>query len=129
MHVSKEIDFGIRLVMILAKGPQPATDLAEKYQIPHNFVQLILPKLVRAGMVNLVPKSKNVHELAKDPASISMLDVLNILNGPIDLMSRHYAKSHATDEFFSPMLDVWHGIEQDVAQKLAEQKISDLLRE
>jgi Rrf2 family cysteine metabolism transcriptional repressor len=128
MHVSKEVDFALRLVMILARESHSDRDLAEKYRIPHNFVQLILPKLTRAELIRMIPKTKNVYELAKAASEITMLEIATIINGPIDLMSRHYAKTHASDAFFAPMLDVWHEIQEDAQKKLGQVTIASLLK-
>jgi Rrf2 family protein len=119
MHVSKEVDFGLRMMMVLAKGQLSAKDLAENYRIPHNFVQLILPKLVRQGLILWVPKTKNIYALSKPAAEITMLDIVTALNGPVDLMGRHYAKAHESDDHFSAMLDVWHELQGEVEQRLA----------
>lgn len=127
MHVSKEVDYGLRLAIILADGRQAAKDLAERYQIPHNFIQLILPKLVRAGIVQAVPKTKGEYELLKEPKSLTLLEIVTALEGPIDLMGRHYAKSHTRDAKFVHMLEVWHGIQDDVVKRLGSLTLDKMM--
>ncbi len=127
MYVSKEVDYGLRLAIILAEGRCAAKDLAERYQIPHNFVQLILAKLVRAGIVQAVPKTKGEYDLLKAPKNLSLLDIVIALEGPVDLMGRHYAKTHTRDAKFVHMLEVWHGIQDDVVKRLGGMTLDKML--
>jgi len=78
MQVSRELDYGVRAMVVLAaheKDVLSKKKIAEEFDIPVNFLALILPKLVHYGLVESLPGPKGGYRLAKPPAKISVYDV------------------------------------------------------
>ena len=65
------------------KGPISASSIAEQEQIPLKFLELILVQLRAAGVIRSKVGKGGGHELLQDPASISLLAILRIIDGPI----------------------------------------------
>lgn len=108
MHVSKEVDYGLRAMIVIASNDEllNTKEISKRFRIPYNFLSLILPKLVRGGLVTSVQGPKGGYKLAKNPNEISFLDVITALEGPIHLIECNEPGSCDLDQFCS-MVDVW----------------------
>ncbi len=53
-----------------------ARDIAEQERLPGDYVEQILLRLRRAGLVESVRGAKGGYYLAKDPATITMRDIM-----------------------------------------------------
>lgn len=79
MQISRELDYGIRAVVVLAKnldGVLSKRKIAEDFGIPVNFLAIILPKLVHASIVESLPGPKGGYRLARSATEISLFDVI-----------------------------------------------------
>lgn len=121
MHVSKEVDYGLRAVIVIASNPDghlTSKEISKRFQIPCNFLALILPKLVRAGLVVSIQGPKGGYKLAKTPREISFLQVVEALEGPLELIDCNQPKKCVLDSFCT-MAGVWQDIKNDVAKRLS----------
>jgi len=78
MQVSRELDYGVRAMLVLAAHEKDVLSkrrIAEEYCIPVNFLALILPKLVHHGLVESLPGPKGGYRLAKPTNKVSLFDV------------------------------------------------------
>lgn len=78
MQVSRELDYGVRAIVVLAahdSGVISKRKIAEEFKIPINFLALILPKLVHEGLVESLPGPRGGYRLAKPASKISIYDV------------------------------------------------------
>jgi Rrf2 family protein len=78
MQVSRELDYGVRAMLVLAaheKDVLSKRKIAEEFQIPVNFLALILPKLVHSGLVESLPGPRGGYRIAKAAGRISLFDV------------------------------------------------------
>ena len=64
-------------------GPISAALIAEQEQIPLKFLELIMVQLRAAGVIRSKVGKGGGHELLQDPAAISLLAILRIIDGPI----------------------------------------------
>jgi len=79
MHLSRELDYGVRAMVILASHDGevvPKRRIAEEFGIPINFLAIILPKLVHFGLVESLPGPKGGYKLTRVPKEISIYDVV-----------------------------------------------------
>jgi Rrf2 family protein len=99
MQVSREIDYGIRAMVILAMQEDAVLSkrhIATEFCIPVNFLALILPKLVRAGLVESLPGPRGGYRLAKPSEKISMHDVVCAIGGQI-VLNRCLGDAHGCE--------------------------------
>jgi len=109
MHISKEVDYGLRALIVIAKHPQDlltSKEIAQQFEIPYNFLSLILPKLVRAGLIESVQGPKGGYRMAKLPKDISFLTVIQALEGELQLMDCNQVGLCKLDHFCS-MAGIW----------------------
>jgi Rrf2 family protein len=84
--IRRNTEYGIRALLHLALHRQSmvtAGEIAEQQDVPIDFLQKILQKFVKAGMVDSYRGAQGGFSLAKEPQEISMLEVLEILQGKL----------------------------------------------
>ena len=75
----------IELERYQQEGPIQIKSIAEAKKIPQHYLEQILLSLKRAGLVNSFRGSQGGYILAKSAEAITVMDVLKILEGPIQL--------------------------------------------
>ncbi len=89
MQVTREEDYGIRSVLYLARQPFKKisfiTEISEYSKIPRSFLAKILQKLVKAKIVRSYRGVKGGFSLAKQAREITVLDVLEAIEGKLAL--------------------------------------------
>src|SRR3989442_3622816 len=80
MRVTTWAEYGLIVSVNLAKragqGPVAARELAEQERLPHDYVEQILLRLRRAGLVDSVRGAKGGYHLAREPQVITVKDVI-----------------------------------------------------
>ena len=138
MRVTTWTEYSLIISLHLAKrgrtgsGPVAARELADSERLPADYVEQILLRLRRAGLVESVRGAKGGYYLAREPATISVRDVMSA--------SEHQTfevncDSHPVDaDRCSPDADcsirpVWHALQQRVDELLASITVADLMKQ
>ncbi|MGD0283766.1 MAG: Rrf2 family transcriptional regulator [Dissulfurispiraceae bacterium] len=86
MEITRETDYAIRCILYLS-GKQGeismVEDIAREMQIPKSFLAKIVQKLSRASLVKSFRGVKGGFQLAMPPADISLLDVVEAIEGKV----------------------------------------------
>ncbi len=92
MQLTLESDYAIRIIYIIANGGKndsskrmDAKAISEISGVPLRFSLKILRKLVGGGLVRSYKGTRGGYELAKEPREISILDVVELTEGPIHI--------------------------------------------
>lgn len=90
MRISSKIRYGARAVLELAshygEGPIDLKEIARKEDISLKYLEQVIIPLRTAGLVKSIRGSKGGYSLAKPPSEISLSDLVEVLDGPIDLI-------------------------------------------
>ena len=138
MRVTTWTEYSLIISLHLARrgrtggGPVAARELADVERLPADYVEQILLRLRRAGLVDSVRGAKGGYLLARHPSAISVRDVMTA--------SEHQTfevncASHPVDaERCSPgstcsIRPVWHALQQRVDDLLAGISLADLMKE
>lgn len=84
--LSKTAEYALRAIVCLAsrlKQPSSADLLASKTKVPRSYLNRVLQDLAQAGLVHSRPGPGGGYELAKVPAEVTILDVVNAVS-PIE---------------------------------------------
>src|SRR5437879_8669213 len=80
MSVTTWAKYGLIVSVHLAKragqGPVAARELSEQERLPHDYVEQILLRLRRAGLVESVRGARGGYLLARPPQTVSVKDVI-----------------------------------------------------
>ena len=81
--------YGLDAVLDLARrygsGLVQVKDIAERHGIPAPYLVQILNLLVHAGLIRAVRGQQGGYELARNPQTITLMSVLEVLEGPLKL--------------------------------------------
>lgn len=83
--IRHDTDYALRMLVRLAEmSPQgiPASKLSSQLDVPHGFAQKILRKLASAGILEVKPGRSGGFQLARQPAEVSLMDVVATIQGP-----------------------------------------------
>ncbi len=93
MLFSTKAEYGVRLMVELGRraddgaagsaGPVALAAVAEAELLPLSYLEHLVAKLRQAGLVSSVRGAHGGYRLTMAPAEISMLDVVEALEGPI----------------------------------------------
>ncbi len=88
MRLTAKSEYGLLAVIDLACGssgaPVSAREISTRRNIPTKFLEQLLVSLRRAGIVTAVRGAHGGFTLAKDPESLTVLDVVEALDGPLE---------------------------------------------
>jgi Rrf2 family transcriptional regulator, cysteine metabolism repressor len=65
------------------EGPIPIGELARRREIPVQFLEQLFATLRRAGLLRSYRGVKGGYSFARPPETISVLDVVELLDGPL----------------------------------------------
>src|SRR4028119_1955327 len=71
------------LARIGAEVPVPIGELARRRQIPVQFLEQLFAVLRRAGVLRSQRGVKGGYAFAKEPSQITVLEVVELLDGPV----------------------------------------------
>ena len=85
MRLTEGVEWGLHCVTLAAVLPPdatlPASRLAEYHAVPTPYLAKHLQSLSRAGILDAVPGARGGYRLARPAADISVLDVVEAIDG------------------------------------------------
>ena len=104
LTISNKSRYGIAALLALAEfynsGLLQIKDLASRCDIPHQFLEQIFNRLGKAGIVKSTRGKNGGYELAKPPGHITVLHIVNALEGDIAFVSKSEEKNDVIVELF-----------------------------
>jgi Rrf2 family protein len=111
MEISRRTDYGVRVILDLASLPPAqrcSTEaIAERQNIPSPFLAKIVAQLSLAGLVTTRRGARGGVTLARPPSAISLLDVVEALEGAIRLNRCLIQPTACPRVQNCPVHDVW----------------------
>ncbi len=90
MKLSTKIRYGARAMVELAshygEGPIELKEIARKEDISLKYLEQVINPLRTAGLVKAIRGSKGGYSLGKPPSAICLYDVVETLEGPLNLL-------------------------------------------
>ncbi len=87
MQITRQADYAVRAVMYLAQlGPEQraaTSQIAQEQSIPPSFLAKIVSQLSVAGLLQTSRGARGGVSLARPPEQISLLEVVEAIDGPI----------------------------------------------
>lgn len=132
MKISTKGRYGLRTLMDISthqtKGPVNLNDIAERQGISAKYLWQIVNLLKTAGFVRGTRGPKGGYILVRNPADITLLDVIQVLEGPISLVEC------VDDADFCDRMDhcvahsVWTDVSQVIRGALQKITLAEILR-
>ncbi len=130
MQITRQADYAVRAVYYLTQlgidSRAATSQIAEKQHIPPSFLAKIISQLSVAGLLHTSRGARGGVSLARDPEEISLLDVVEAIDGPI-LLNECVADSGAcifTDD--CPIRPIWCEAQKDLVGRLKNTNFADI---
>ena len=131
LRLTRASDYAIRAVLYLGSIPDDGIalkdDIAAAQNVPASFMAKILGKLVRAGVLRSARGVSGGFALAKAPSEITTLDVVEAIEGPIQITDCVPDPEHCTLSHDCPMSTVWSEVQKRISELLGQTTIESLV--
>ena len=144
MMFSTKAEYGVRVMVELARragdDPIPLTEIAEHDGLPLAYLEHLVARLRKAGLVDSRRGSRGGYMLARSPAEITMADVVEALEGsiaPIECISqsadgsivcaRESAEDATGPAHVCPTKLLWTRVRFSIVRTLQETTLADLV--
>jgi Rrf2 family protein len=129
--LSIEGDYGLRAVIFLSCQKRnkisAVSEIAHDQMIPIQFLFKILRKLVKKGILKSFRGPNGGYALAKKPAEITFLEVIEAIDGPLTVNRCLNEMTRCMLERSCKMFGAWQRIQTHITGELNNLTIADLL--
>jgi Rrf2 family protein len=123
MQITRQADYAVRAVLYLAKqgeaGRAPTSRIAQEMRIPPSFLAKIVSQLSVAGVVQTSRGARGGVALAREPKEITLLEVIEAIDGPITLNECVPDRSSCAFGEDCTVHDVWRDTQSKLVEELA----------
>lgn len=132
MQITRQADYAVRAVLYLANlgaDRRAATSqIAQEQHIPPSFLAKIVSQLSVAGLLQTSRGARGGVSLARTPDQISLLEVVEAIDGPILL--NECVASHGACVFGEdcPMRPVWCDAQAELVERLRDTFFSQFIQ-
>jgi Rrf2 family protein len=131
MQITRQADYAVRAMIYLTQlGNErraSTSQIAQEKQIPPSFLAKIVSQLSVAGLLQTSRGARGGVSLAKSPEKISLLDVVEAIDGPI-LLNECVADNSACSFGDScPMKPVWCDAQHELVSKLGNTNFAQFI--
>lgn len=133
MKLGKLTDYAVAVMVQLSRDgsgvARSAHQLADRTGIPEPTVAKVLKKLTREKLVQSVRGAAGGYKLAQDPQNLSICDVIEALDGPIEIVACANGVADACRaEHKCPAKGKWAPVNQAVRAALQAVTLQDMAR-
>ncbi len=133
MQITRQADYAVRAVLYLAQlrdNERAATStVAEEQKIPPSFLAKIISQLSIAGLLHTSRGARGGVTLAREPKEISLLEVIEAIDGPIQLNECVGEDGLCTFDGECPLKPVWCEVQEELVKRLKATNFAQLLVE
>lgn len=132
MQITRATDYAVRITIHLAgstpSGRVQGRALARAIGAPESFVSKVLQQLVQAGLVISQRGTRGGFQLARQAADISLLDVVEAIEGPMQVNVCIPAGSNCSRKDSCGAHPVWLEAQQALVKVLSIASVAQLAR-
>lgn len=131
MQITRQADYALRAMLYLARlGPNQrasTSQIAEFQQIPPSFLAKIISQLSIARLIHTARGAHGGVTLAREPEDISLLDVVEAIDGPITLSECTGDPTICSFGNNCPIHEVWCETQTEMVNRLREATFDQLV--
>jgi Rrf2 family protein len=132
MQITRQADYAVRAVLYLANlgtSERAATStVAEDQRIPPSFLAKIISQLSIAGLLHTSRGARGGVTLAREPGDISLLEVIEAIDGPIQLNECVAEESQCSFDDSCPLRSVWSDAQNELVARLKKTNFAQLMQ-
>ena len=129
MFITKKADYAVRCVLYLANNQEGLATIGEisnAMHVPESFLAKILQQLIKTGIVVSERGIKGGFSLARNPEEISLLEVIEIMQGPAALNSCAVDGKNCELSKRCTVHPIWIKLRKSVEQELRKHNFKKL---
>ncbi len=124
MQITRQADYALRAMLYLA-NLEPAhraatSQIAASKKIPPSFLAKIISQLSIAGLIHTSRGARGGVTLARAPKDISVLEVVEAIDGPISLNECTLSPDGCPFSEDCPIHDLWCSTQSELVDKLRQ---------
>ena len=131
MQITRQADYAVRAVLFLAQiGPDEraaTSQIAEEQKIPPSFLAKIVSQLSVAGLLQTSRGARGGVSLAKPASEVSLLEVVEAIDGPIMLNDCVVDHSQCAFGDSCPLQPIWCEAQSELVSRLANTKFDQFV--
>ncbi len=105
-------------------GPQSVKSIAKRQELPAPYLEKLLIEMRRAGLVESVRGSQGGYQLAREPAQISLGQILEAVGETIEPLPRHSPDASQAEDWVT--FSLWSRLHKKLAEALYSISLEDL---
>lgn len=109
------------------RGPVALSDISRRQAISQKYLWQVVNPLKAAGLLNATRGTRGGYVLARSPENISILDVVNILEGPVSIAPCVAAPKNCDRNTFCTTRDAWCEIQEKLNEAMRGITLRDLV--
>ncbi len=133
MQITRQADYALRAVIYLSRlKPEEraaTSQIAQEQKIPPSFLAKIVSQLSVAGLLQTSRGARGGVSLARSPEDITVLDVVEAIDGPISLNECASCGGVCTFGDDCPMKPVWSETQSELVNRLKTITFNSFVRE
>ena len=133
MQITRQADYAVRAVLYLARLGQTeraaTSQVAQEQHIPPSFLAKIISQLSIAGLLHTSRGARGGVTLAREPREITLLEVIEAIDGPIMLNECVGDTTTCTFDEQCPLRPVWCEAQNDLVAKLRGTTFEQMLEQ
>lgn len=130
MKLSTRGKYGLYAMYYLAQhsgeGPQSLQSIST-IGVPKQYLEQLLGNLRRAGLVVTMRGAQGGYQIAKTPEEISLLHIIDALEGPIELSECMTDENHCDRSCACPVRRVWQRVTDSMNHELGQITLGSML--
>ena len=131
MQITRQADYAVRAILHLARAgntERAATStIAKEQNIPPSFLAKIISQLSIAGLLHTARGARGGVTLARQPGEITLLEVVEAIDGPIQLNECVQNMGVCSFEDNCPVRAVWCDTQTELVRRLKSTNFGDLI--
>ena len=105
-------------------GPTSVKSIAKRQELPAPYLEKLLIEMRRAGLVQSVRGSQGGYQLARDPAQISLGQILEAVGETIEPLPRHSPNASLAEDWVT--FSLWNQLHKKLVLALYSISLEDL---
>lgn len=131
MQITRQADYAVRAVLYLARLGQEeraaTSQVAQEQHIPPSFLAKIISQLSIAGLLHTSRGARGGVTLAREPKDITLLEVIEAIDGPIMLNECVGETGTCTFDEECPLRPVWCEAQNELVTRLKNTNFAQLV--
>ncbi len=132
MQITRQADYALRAMLYLTNlepNQRAATSqIAEEQHIPPSFLAKIISQLSIAGLIHTSRGARGGVSLARAPEEISILEVVEAIDGPLSLNECTQNPSACPFGDTCPLHSLWCETQAELVQRLRSTSFAQFVR-